>query len=72
MRAANHRIDDIVESVDPDIVRELLLRLARVELGRRPAQRPLPLRLAARAYRAVPPAQKPAALDRWLRSRLDR
>jgi hypothetical protein len=60
-----YRVDEIVESVDPDIVQQLLLRLARTELGRK---RSLPLRAAARAYRSIPPAQRPVRLADWLKS----
>jgi len=44
------RIDEIVESVDAEVVHQILLRLARTELGRRPHQRRRPARLAAGAY----------------------
>lgn len=68
-RGDSHRVDEIVESVDPEIIRQLLLRLARIELGR---QRPLPLRLAARAYRRIPPAHRPVRAAAWVRSRINR
>lgn len=67
-----HRVDEIVEFVDPEIIHQLLMRLARSELGRRPAKRPLPLRLAGRVYRRVPPERRPPRLDSWLRSRVNR
>jgi len=67
-RSQSYSVDEILESVDPEIVRQLLLRFARTELGRTPAKRPLPLRIAARAYRAIPPSQRPARLAGWLKS----
>lgn len=67
-----NRVDQIVESIDPQIVYQLLMHLARAELGRRPAKRLLPVRLAARAYRMVPPEQRPERLADWVRSRVDR
>lgn len=68
-RGESYRVDEIVESVDPEIVRQLLLRLARIELGR---QRPLPLRVAARVYRRIPPAHRPVRAAAWVRSRINR
>lgn len=60
------RVEDILEAVDPAIVRQLLLQLACHELG---TKRGSPLvRAGARAYRAVPPGRRPARLDSWLRS----
>jgi len=62
-----YRVAEIVESVDLEVVHQLLLRLARTELGRSPAKRPLPLRVAAKAYRSIPPARRPARVDERLR-----
>jgi hypothetical protein len=62
-----YRVEEIVRSIDPMIIHQLLLRLARAELSRRPSQRPLPLRLAARAYHAVPDSLRPPRLDDRLR-----
>lgn len=64
----SYHVEEILTSVDPEIVHQLLLRLARTELGRRPAQRPLPLRLAAGTYHSIPLARRPPRLDGWLRS----
>lgn len=53
------RVAEIVEEVNPDVVRRLLLRLAHTELSRDPVKRTLPIRLAARAYRMIPPDRRP-------------
>lgn len=63
-----YRVEDIVESVNPDIVNQLLLRVVREELGRRSAKRSLPLRVAARAYHSIPAAHRPERLVARLRS----
>jgi len=68
-RGESYRVDEIVESVDPAIVRQLLLRLARIELGRK---RPLPVRVAAQAYRRIPPDHRPVRAAAWVRSRIER
>jgi hypothetical protein len=49
----SYRVGDLVESLDPEIVRELLLRLAKSEMERAPAKRSLARRVASRAVRAV-------------------
>ena len=63
-----YRVGDILESVDQEIVHQLLLRLARSELGRSLPKRSLPLRVAARAYRVIPPARRPTRLVAKLRA----
>lgn len=65
----SYRVNDIVESVDPSIVCQLLLRLARAELGR---PRGRPLRIAAQVYQSIPLTLRPAPLDNWLRARFPR
>ncbi len=60
------RVEDILESVDLDIVQRLWEEFERA--GPDPSQ-PLPLRLAGRAYRVIPHARRPARLDALLRSR---
>jgi hypothetical protein len=67
---ANYRIDEIVESLDPEISYQLLLRLARAELGRRPGSRPLPVRAVARGYHAMSVGRRLPKFDSWLRSRI--
>ena len=49
----NYRVGDLVESLDPEILYELLLRLAKSDLGKAPAKRSLARRAASRAYRAI-------------------
>ncbi len=63
-----YRVGDILTSVDPDIVHQLLLRLARSELGRPLPKRSLPLRVAARAYRVIPASRRPNRLVARLRA----
>jgi hypothetical protein len=67
---AHYRVADLVESVNPEIVNQLLLRLIRSELGRHKKKWPLLVRLAARAYHLVPLRRRPKRLDTWLRSRV--
>lgn len=62
------RVDDILASVNPDVVYQLLLLLARTELSRGSWKDAGPLRAAFRAYRRLPPEWRPAGLDGWLRS----
>lgn len=47
------RVGDLVQTLDSEVVRELLLRLAKSELERAPAKRSLARRIASRAYRAI-------------------
>jgi hypothetical protein len=63
-----YRVDEIVQSVDAEIVYQLLLRLARTELSRPPAGRSLPRRIASRAYHAIPSSRRPERLAAKLRS----
>lgn len=63
-----YRIDDILESVDPGVVQQLLLRLARTELGSPSADGSVAVRAATRAYRAIPPGWLSPRLEAWLRS----
>jgi len=67
-RGDAYRVDEIVESVDPEIVQRLLLHLARIGLRRK---RSLPLRVAASAYRRIPPAHRPVRAAAWVRSHLN-
>lgn len=60
------RVEDIFESVDLDVVEYLREEFCRAS---RPGRRPLAVRAAARAHRAVAYAYKPARLDTSLRSR---
>ncbi len=62
-----YRVEEIVESVDPEIVRQLLVRLAQVELGGNQLKRSLVM-LAGQAYRRIPSDRRPARLDARLRS----
>jgi hypothetical protein len=57
------RVEDILESVDREIVQRLLEEFGQLR------QRPLPVRIATKAYRSVPLSRRPARLDAWLRSR---
>lgn len=66
MERSSWRVEDILESVDLDIVQRLWEGFERA--GSDP-QRPLPLQLAARVYRAIPYHRRPARLDAFLRSR---
>jgi hypothetical protein len=61
-----YRVSDIVQSVDADIVQQILLRLARAELARPHPERSQPLEIAARLYRSVPPHYRPQRLKGWL------
>lgn len=61
------RLEQILQSVDPGIVERLLLELARTELARPPTRGPIPLQMAAWAYRSIPPHRRPQRLDGWLR-----
>ncbi len=63
------RVEDILESVDSDIVQRLKEEFARIGP---PRKRPLPVRAAARAYRAVPYSLRPTRLDGLLRTRFGR
>jgi hypothetical protein len=65
-RETPYGVSEIVESLDPEIVRKLLLRLARTELG----LSSLLAGVATRAYRAIPPAHRPKRLADWLRPHL--
>jgi hypothetical protein len=60
------RVEDILESFDPDIVERLREEFARADSDRRKS---LPLHVAKRFYRSVPLSRRPARLDGWLRSR---
>jgi hypothetical protein len=60
------RVEDIVESFDPDIVERLREEFARADSDRRKS---MPLHVAKRFYRSVPLSRRPARLDGWLRSR---
>lgn len=62
-----YRVDEIVQSVDPRIVHELLLRLARSELGRPASTRSLPIRAAASVYQMIPLERRPRRLVSGLR-----
>jgi len=64
------RIDEILESVDPEVVHRLLLLLAKTELSHPFARQSLAFRAASRAYRYIPPANRPERLAHWLRSQL--
>lgn len=55
------RVDEIVESVDPGIVHQLLLRLVHHELSSSPAKRSLTYRAVRRAYRTILPAYRQIA-----------
>jgi len=68
-RIKPYRVDEIVQSVDPAVVHQLLLRFVRVGLVGPVAKRALPLRVAARVYRSVPTALRPAGLDAALKRR---
>lgn len=66
----SYRVEDIVASVDSQIVHQLLLRLAHTELGRSPdpaslprriAVRSLPRRTAAWVYWRMPPSLRPTS-----------
>lgn len=63
------RVEDILESVDPNVVRRLHGEFA--HLGP-PRQRSLPVRVAARAYRTIPSERRPARVEAWLRSKVTR
>ena len=63
------RVEDILDSVDHEIVQRLQGEYARVGP---PRKRPLPVRAAARAYRAVPYSLRPTRLDGLLRTRFGR
>jgi hypothetical protein len=60
------RVEDILESLDLDVVECLREEYRRAAT---PTRRPLAVRAAARAYRSVPYAYKPARLEAALRSR---
>lgn len=62
------RVDELVESVNPAIVHELLIRAVKSEFGQ--TTPPLPMRIARRAYHALPP--RPQRLVRWSRNYLRR
>lgn len=68
-RSRPFRVDEILESVDPEVVDELLLLLARIHLGHK---RSLTWRIAAWAYRRIPPARRPVRALSWVRSRINR
>ncbi len=48
-----YRVGDLLERVDPEVVHQLLLRLAKTELERRPPTRSIPHRVASRTYRGL-------------------
>lgn len=62
-------VDHILQSVDTHRTHQLLLLLARHNLAHtpHPARHQL-IRVAANAYRSIPPDRRPARLDHWLRS----
>ena len=60
------RVEDILESADPEIIQRLREEFAGTVPSRR---RSLPVRAAAWAYRAAPYSLRPARLDALLRSR---
>jgi hypothetical protein len=60
------RVEDILESVDLDVVERLSEEFRRAAPPRR---RPVAVRVAARAYRAIPYASRPARLEALLRNR---
>jgi hypothetical protein len=61
------RVDEIVESVNPAIVHELLIRAIKSEFGQAaPPLTPLAVRIARRAYHALP--RRPKRLVQWSRS----
>lgn len=64
----SYRVEDIVVSVDSQIVHQLLLRLANTELGRAPSKRSLSRRIASRAYWSIPPSLRPERLAAKLRA----
>lgn len=51
-RREAYRVDDIVESICPDVVTRLFLGLCRAELGRTPIERHMLSGTSARARRA--------------------
>jgi hypothetical protein len=63
-----YRVEDIVQSVDPRTVGQILLRLAPAGLGGSPAERSRAV--AGAVYRRIPPAHRPERLAEWLRSHL--
>lgn len=69
-RGKPYRVDEILESVNPEVVDELLLLLARIHLGPKPKQS-LPWRIAAWAYRRIPPGRRPVRAASWVRSRIN-
>lgn len=71
-RRKPYRVSEIVESVDPAIVQQILLRLTKTELERLPAKPPLPWRVATRAYRTIPTAYRPVRLLASLRAMANR
>jgi hypothetical protein len=64
-----HRVDQVIESVDQEVVCQLLLRMVRRELRRSLAQR-MTLNIARRSYRRIPSRYRPEALARQLRTHL--
>jgi hypothetical protein len=62
------RVEDVLQSVDPRIVSQLLLRLA--STGLRGSLTERSRGIAARVYRSVPPGRRPERFAEWLRSRL--
>lgn len=66
---ASWRVEDILESVDHEVVRRLEGEFARLGPVRNGS---LPVRVAVRAYRAIPPQRRPAHLDAWLRAKTGR
>lgn len=63
-----YRVDEILESVNPTVVNELLLRVAKSEFSRVAPKTPLALRAARRAYRTLPPPWRPQRLVHWSRN----
>ena len=60
------RVEDILESVDLEIVERLREEFRRAAP---PRPRPLPVRVAAKAYRTIPPSRRPARLEELLKTR---
>lgn len=50
----NFRVGDLIQTLDPEVVRALMLRLAKSELEKAPPKRSLALRLASRVRRVIP------------------
>ncbi len=59
---ATYRVDDIVQSVDPAVIHQLLLRYSRKMADLPSGKRSLPLRVASRMYRRIPTPLRPVRL----------